>query len=204
MLDILVKGGWVMVPLFLCSVVAVAVTFERLFYFFSSRTDAEELLDNVKLALEQGNPLEAMQIVKKRRGPVAAVLAAGIAHYNRPFDEIEEHMETAAQQEVFKLERRLPILESIVGIAPLLGLLGTVLGIIDSFNVLAAMQGISQPAALSSGVAEALITTAAGLMIAIPTMAVYYFLSSLVDKAVAQMNRCSAEVLTVLSRSENT
>jgi len=200
MMDIVIKGGPVMIPLVLSSVVALAVGLERFIYLWRSRVDTEDLMDDIKLSLQQGKVLEAMQIAKKSRGPVAAILAAGIAHYDRPREEIRQHLEEVGAHELYKMERRMVVLDSIVTIAPLLGLLGTVTGIIRSFNVLAYMQGAHTPEELSLGIAEALITTAAGLIIAIPTMALYYYLSSLIDRNVAEMNRRSADLLYFLEK----
>ncbi len=203
MVDVIVRGGLVMVPLLLCSVLAVAVSLERVWFMVRARVDTEDLMEDVKLALAQGKVLEAMQIAKKSRGPVASVLSAGIAHYDREKEEIKERVEEVGKEEIFKMERRMNILDAIVTIAPLLGLLGTVTGIIKSFNVLGALEGIDQPAALSIGIAEALITTAVGLMIAIPTMAVYSYLNSLIDRNAAEMTKRTNELLDVLeSRGE--
>lgn len=203
MVDVIVRGGLIMVPLLLCSVLAVAVSLERIWFMVKARVDTEDLMEDVKLALAQGKVLEAMQIAKKSRGPVASVLSAGIAHYDRDKEEIKERVEEVGKEEIFKMERRMNILDAIVTIAPLLGLLGTVTGIIKSFNVLGALEGIDQPAALSIGIAEALITTAVGLMIAIPTMAVYSYLNSLIDRNAAEMTKRTNELLDVLeSRGE--
>ena len=91
--EIILRGGPLMIPLLLCSVFAVAISLERLWYLWRSRIDTEDLMDDVKLALQSGKVLEAMQIAKKSRGPVAAVIAAGIAYYDRPVPEIRQHME---------------------------------------------------------------------------------------------------------------
>ena len=110
-------------------------------------------MDDIKLAL-QGNP-GSYQIAKKTRGPVAAVLAAGIAHYDKDKQFIRERLEEVAHEEVFRMERRLGLLDAIITAAPLLGLLGTVTGIINSFQVIAAVGGLDDTLALSSGIAEA-------------------------------------------------
>ncbi|MGI6038364.1 MAG: MotA/TolQ/ExbB proton channel family protein [Limnochordia bacterium] len=198
MQEILIKGGPIMIPLVLCSVIAVAVSLERLIYFWRIRVDAEDLMDDIKLALQQDKLLEAMQIAKKARGPVAAMIAGGIAHYDRPREEIRQYLEEIGRHEVFKMERRLGILDVIVTISPLLGLLGTVTGIINSFNVLGAMRGAQSPESLSLGIAEALITTAFGLTIAVPAMAFYYYFQSLIDRHIAEMNRRSTELIYLL------
>lgn len=203
MLELIVSGGPVMIPLLLCSVVAVAVGLERIWYLLKTRIDAEDLMEDIELSLGQGKVLEAMQLARKSRGPVAAILSGGIAYYDREDEEIKQHMEEIGKQEIYKMEKRMSILDVIIGVAPLLGLLGTVVGIIKSFNILAALEGISQPAALSTGIAEALITTAAGLIIAIPTMVVYTYLNSIIDHNVVEMNKRSKELIEILgSRGE--
>lgn len=201
MLDIIVLGGPLMIPIVLCSVVALAVTLERWWYLHRCSIDTDDLMDDIKLAVQAGKYLEAMQIAKRSRGPVAAVVAAGIAYYDRDQEELRNHMDEVGQFEVVKLERRIPVLELIVAVAPMLGLLGTVTGLIDSFNVLAALQGLGEPTALSAGVAEALITTAAGLFVAIPTMIANSFLSNRIDRLVADMNKRESELFNVLMES---
>lgn len=198
MLRIFVLGGPVMIPLLLCSIFALAIGIERLWYLLRSRIDTDDLLEDIKLSLGQGKVLEAMQIAKKSRGPVAAVLATGIAHYDQEREEIQQHMSSVGQEEIFKMEKRLGALDLIVTLSPLLGILGTVTGIIDSFNVMGAMEGVTQASALSIGIAQALITTAAGLSIAIPTMALASYLNGIVNSQVADMSRKSTELLNVL------
>ncbi|NMA61105.1 MAG: MotA/TolQ/ExbB proton channel family protein [Firmicutes bacterium] len=203
MLKVFVLGGPVMIPLLLCSIFALAIGIERLWYLSRGRIDTDDLLEDIKLSLGQGKVLEAMQTAKKARGPVAAVLAAGIAHYDRDREEIKEHMQAVGQEEIFKMERRMSGLDVIVMMAPLLGILGTVTGIIKSFNVMAALEGVQQAAAISSGIAEALITTAAGLIIAIPTMALTAYLNGIINAQVADLNKRGTELLNVLdSRGE--
>jgi len=199
MLDILVKGGPVMIPLLFCSVLAVAVALERLWYLYSTRVDSEDLMDEVKLALSQGKLLEAVQIAKRSRSQVAALVATGIAYSDRPREELKEVLDEVGRAEVYKMERRLVILDLVATVSPLLGLLGTVTGIIRTFNVIGALQGLGSPQDLSLGIAEALITTAAGLVIAIPTVALYQWISSIIDRRVEEMNRRSGELLEALA-----
>jgi len=197
MLDLIIRGGPVMIPLLLCSVLMVAVSLERLVYLLRCRVDTEDLMDDIKLALQQGKILEAIQIAKKTRGPVAAVLAAGIAHYDKDKQFIRERLEEVAYEEVFRMERRLGLLDAIITAAPLLGLLGTVTGIINSFQVISAVGGLDDTLALSSGIAEALITTATGLIIAIPGTLIYSYLSGLIDRIVVDINKRSSELLAI-------
>ncbi|MBI2914933.1 MAG: MotA/TolQ/ExbB proton channel family protein [Firmicutes bacterium] len=198
MLDIVVKGGPVMIPLIFCSILAVAVGLERLWYMYSSGTDTEEFMDEVRAALSNRRFYEAEEMARREKGPVPAVVAAGISQYERGKEEIRRRMEEAGRDEIYKMQRGLVVLDAVVTIAPLLGLLGTVTGIIKSFRILSAMQGLAEPSMLSSGIAEALIATATGLIIAIPVMALYHYLSSQVEKRVAEMNKTSGELLEIL------
>lgn len=198
MIDWLVKGGPVMIPLLFASILAVAVTLERLWFLYSTRVDSEDLMDEVKLNINEGRLLQAVQIAKRARGQVATLIATGIAYSDLPLDELKERLADVGRDELYKMERRLIVLDSVATIAPLLGLLGTVTGIIKSFNVLGSMGSASSPQALSVGIAEALITTAAGLIVAIPSMIMYNWLSSIIDRRVADMNRRAADIIDVL------
>lgn len=199
MVDVIVKGGPLMIPLLILSVLAVAVSLERLWYLVRTRTDTEELMEDVKIYFHENKILEAMHMVKRARGPVAAILSAGIAFSDRPKEEIKEHIEEVGQAEVFNMERGLGLLGTIVAIAPLIGLLGTVTGIIRSFRVMGAFAGIEgNPQALSVGIAEALITTAAGLFIAIPSLAIYNWLSAQIERRVREMSRRALELTDLI------
>lgn len=199
MVDAIVKGGPVMIPLLFASVLAVAVALERLWYLYSTRGDSEDLMDEVRLNLNQGKLMQAVQVAKRDKSQVAALVATAIAYSDLPTEQLREKMEDVGRAELYKMERRLVMLDAIVTIAPLLGLLGTVTGIIQSFNVLAALEGMASPQALSVGIAEALITTATGLIVAIPAMAVYHWISGIIDRRVADMNRRSAEILEIVT-----
>lgn len=203
MLDVIIKGGPLMIPLLVLSVLVVAVSLERFWYLYKTRSDPEEIMDEVRLNLEEGKPLEAMHTAKQSRGPVASIIAAGIAYSDRDKEALREHLEEVGQDEVFRMERGLGLLGSIVTIAPLIGLLGTVTGIIRSFRVLGAFEGVtSNPAALSVGIAEALISTAAGLFVAIPAMAIHNWIASTVERRVRDMNRKAMELIDLLDRKE--
>ena len=191
-------GGPVMYPLLLVSVLAVAITLERAWYFARLGKDREELMDEMRTFLAEGRLLEAMQLIRRHNGPTAAVLAEGLAAWGRPVEEIRERMERVGQEEVVKMEARLAWLDAIVTGAPMLGLLGTVTGIIRSFRILSQLQGIDSPSALSAGIAEALITTAAGLIIAIPVLFAYVYFSSLVDRRVATLNRVTSRFVQMV------
>lgn len=199
-MDVLVKGGPVMVPLGVVSVLAVAISLERFWYFARLRERSDHLMDELRILVHEGRLLEAMQVIRKANGPTAAMLAEGLAAWDRPLDEIKVRIERVGQEEVRKMEARMAWLDAIVTGAPMLGLLGTVTGIIRAFRVLAEMEGV-EPSHLSAGIAEALITTAAGLIIAVPVLFVYVYLSGVIDRRVSELNRVSAEFLQLLSET---
>nr|WP_092072799.1 MotA/TolQ/ExbB proton channel family protein [Dendrosporobacter quercicolus]NSL48883.1 MotA/TolQ/ExbB proton channel family protein [Dendrosporobacter quercicolus DSM 1736]SDM50088.1 outer membrane transport energization protein ExbB [Dendrosporobacter quercicolus] len=171
MLEILIKGGWVMAPLGLCSIVAGAVIVERFFYFrkIKAANQAEEV---IKL-IGKGNTDDAKLLVRGGKIPLLKVLAAGIEHRLQAV----AAMEAAAIVEIAKMKRGFPVLDTIITLSPLLGLLGTIIGMISSFQVMA-IGGMGQPHAVTGGVAEALIATATGIGVAIVSLIPYnYFLS---------------------------
>lgn len=188
-----------MYVLLACSVVALTIALERLYNLLRAQNDADKLIGAVKRHLNQGRFLEALKFAKQERGPIAAVLAAGIQNYGRDLNEVERNMNLVAEQELYRMRKRLPALQIIATISPLLGLLGTVTGEIKVFNVLGQLQGVSDPVAMSSGIAEALLTTAYGLIIAIPVSVIYSYLDSLVVKNVTSMNRAMAEILDIFA-----
>ncbi len=188
-----------MYVLLACSVVALAIALERLYNLLRAQNDADKLIGAVKRHLNQGRFLEALKFAKQESCLIAAVLAAGIQNYGRDLNEVERNMNLVAEQELYRMRKRLPALQIIATISPLLGLLGTVTGEIKVFNVLGQLQGVSDPVAMSSGIAEALLTTAYGLIIAIPVSVIYSYLDSLVVKNVTSMNRAMAEILDIFA-----
>lgn len=201
MLETLAKGGPVMIPLGLCSVLALAVFLERCWYFWRTRSDTESVIAALREPLAHGNYLEALHVAKQAPGPTAGLLSAGIAYADRGRDQMHEHLELAGRTQVQRMEKGLQLLATITTISPLLGLLGTVTGIIRSFRVLSALQGIEGPSALSAGIAEALITTAFGLIIAIPSAAAYDWFSVIIDRRVQEMNRAGNQVMDIVSEA---
>lgn len=201
MLDAFFKGGPVMYPILLCSVVALAIVIERLIVLLRRNADPDELIEDIKYAVDAGRIIEGVQIAKRSRSPISSLIIAALTNTGKPRREIEEVVQAAGEQEVRRLEKNMQILELVITIAPLLGLLGTVTGIISSFNVLGALAGVSDPALLSLGIAEALITTAAGLIVAIPTQAMYTYLYGLIDRHIAVMSRKSLDIVALAACS---
>lgn len=171
MLELIVKGGWAMAPLLLCSLASVTVSVER--WLFFSRQAAPQTEAQALALLKQQQFSQVETLGRQKSSPLLRVLAAGLEENNHA----AKAMEAAALAEIARLKQGLPILDTIITISPLLGLLGTILGMIDSFQIMAG-QGLSQPHAVTGGVAEALIATAAGITIAAASLLPYnYFLS---------------------------
>ncbi|WP_408956072.1 MotA/TolQ/ExbB proton channel family protein [Natroniella sp. ANB-PHB2] len=200
MFEILRQGGITMIPLLLCSIISLAVSLERLIYLKKAKGNNFRLIKKVKLMIDNGKIGEAKSILQEARGPVAGMLLEGIKYYGKKKYEIQDYLEIAGNNQIKKLEKRLRVLDFIATVSPLLGLLGTVLGIIDSFNILAGAEGLSSPGAISVGVSQALVSTAVGLMVAIPTMMLYTYLVSLVEARAEEMNRWTLDLVEILSQ----
>jgi len=187
-ISVVVKGGIIMIPLMLCSLISLALTIERILFWskLKSREVFHEILDHV----EKGEFDQALKLGKSSQQPIARVMAAGIAHRNPA---PAKAMEAAAQAEIPVLKRRLGVLDTIVTLAPLLGLLGTVVGMIGSFDVMADV-GKGQPHAVTGGVAEALIATATGLLIAILTLISYNYFTARAEREMDQMEHFSSSL----------
>lgn len=200
MLEFIKQGGPTMYPLLLCSVAGLAIALERLFYFMRNRNNSSRLFKKVELFITEGEVTRAAHELKNERGPVARVISAGLSRYGSDRKTIEEFIRVAGEQEIHKMEKHLGYLEIIATVSPLLGLLGTVLGIIDNFNILAATAGIAAPAQLSSGIASALISTAVGLVIAIPALVIYAYFVNVVEANTKEMSKWAIELLDLLNQ----
>jgi len=194
----LVRGGPVMAPLIVCSVVSVAVTVERWMAVRAALADTSDLWQKVEDFVRCGEADKALALCEAEAGPVAAVLAAGIANRKLGTEGAERAMVDRASAETRALTVRLSWLDTIITIAPLLGLLGTVTGMIRSFHVISSREGISTPTAITGGVAEALIATATGLAIAIFTLVCYNALNEKVKMVTAKMESVGTQFLNLL------
>ena len=178
------QGGPVMWPLLAFSVLGLAVAIERFFALRKAGVNVNEFLAKVRKALMVNRSLrDAVKICEQYQGPVASVMKAGLLKFGQPKEDIEKTIENAALFEMGRLERGLSILATTANVAPLLGFLGTVTGMINSFDALAKV-GLSNPAAVAAGISEALITTAAGLFIAIPIQIIYNYYMARINKFV--------------------
>jgi biopolymer transport protein ExbB len=201
MLDIFEKGGFLMYPIFICSLIAVTIFFERMFYLKSIKNKSKKFVLRVKNLVKKGSIELAISTCRKSPTPISQIMLAGLMKFGRGRDEMKEAIEDSANQAIPVLERSLSTLSTIGNITPLLGLLGTVFGMVKAFNVIAVM-GVGKPEALAGGISEALLTTAFGLSIAIPTIVVYNYLSHRVDKLIRDMEINCVDLIDLLTYQE--
>jgi biopolymer transport protein ExbB len=199
MYQFVMKGGYLMYPIMICSILTLAILFERLFALRRSRIIPEKFIIEVSDLVRQQRMEDALTQCRLNNSSIARVLLAGISRHNKARHQVKEAIEDVGRLEAANLERFLTILGTIAGIAPLLGLLGTVTGMIKAFSVIS-QAGIGNPQMLAGGISEALITTAAGLTVAIPAFVFYKLLRSRVDKRVLRMERVSIEILDLIDQ----
>lgn len=197
--EFLLRGGWVMWPLFCCAIVSVAVMIERFIVLSRAGANGRTLIPELRRLLSAGHTAEALELCERQRGPVGALLAAGIRSRHLELSEIERVMEEEALLLTPHLHRRLTVLDTIITLSPLLGLLGTITGMINSFKVISVATGASASGAITGGVAEALIATATGLSIAIVTLPVYNHLTNRVNEILGQMEARGTQLLNILA-----
>ncbi len=199
----LLKGGPVMWPLFVCAIASVAVMIERYVGLRSAMRGGRGLVHQVRGALLEGRERAALSLLEIHGGPVARILTTAIKNADMDRPRLEHLIEEVAMEETPKLSRALGILDTVITVAPLLGLLGTVTGMIKAFQVVAISSGLSAPAAITGGVAEALIATASGLAIAIVTLVGYNYLTERVKSVVSDMELAATQIVNDLD-SRNT
>ncbi len=196
------QGGWVMWVLLVFSIIAVGVIIERWLVLHQAKINVNEFLAKLRKALIVNRSIrDAIKICEQYRGPLASIMKAGLLKYGEPKEDIEKTIETAALHEMGRLEKRLIWLSSTANVAPLLGFFGTVSGMIRSFDALAE-QGLSNPAAVASGISEALVTTAAGLLVAIPTQLAYNFFMNSINKSVRDIETSTNMLLETFGEME--
>ena len=188
MFELVKAGGLLMWPLLICSILSLAIILERLWFLRTRRVIPTQLVARVR-AWDEAGALDANILDKLRAGsPLGRILAAGLANRHQDREVMKESIEEVGRHEVHDLERFLNALGTIAVITPLLGLLGTVIGMIKVFEVITAL-GIGDPGVLAEGISEALITTATGLTIAIPSLMFYRYFRGRVEALVVTMER---------------
>jgi len=197
--DFVLKGGPVMIPIILCSFVALAVFIERLLSLRRRKVIPPEFVPGLKGVLgdepnDTSRRQKAIEYCTSNGSPIAAVCAAGIKRLGQPIELLERHIQDAGEREVLKLRKYLRILSVIASVTPLLGLLGTIMGMIAAFRTVAnSSESLGRTEVLAEGIYEAMITTASGLMVAIPALMLFHWISSKIDALASEMDRISVE-----------
>jgi biopolymer transport protein ExbB len=197
----ILKGGPMMVPILLCSFLVFAVIIERIMFLRTIGMNTRKFMGEISYSLKRNRADEAIEMCDKSRGPLPRVLKAGILKYDRPKSDIKEAIEDAALHEIPSIEKNIGILATIAQISPLLGLLGTVLGLVEIFQRIqenAAASLPSTPADLSSGIWEALIATVAGLVVAIPAVTAYNYFVNKVNYLIREMEISATDLVNIL------
>jgi biopolymer transport protein ExbB len=192
------KGGKFMWGLLFLSIVGVAVIIERAFTLHKARSDVRKLMEQVVGALKKGRLDEALDICANMRGPIPQILHAGLMRAKKGTEAVQKAIEIAGIIEMSFLERGLIILATVANVAPLLGFLGTVSGMVGAFEAIAQAEQVSAKL-VASGISEALITTMTGLMIAIPTQVAHNLFVQRIDRFVVEMEDSAAELVDVLA-----
>ncbi len=203
MVDTLMRGGLMMVPILLGSVLALTIIIERLWALQKNMIAPRPFINRMKEMLTQGQYSEALSACRENNTHMARVLAAGLEQQSRPRAEVVEALELAGRKEASNLSRWVGALGAIAALEPLMGLLGTVLGLINSFQEVEKLKVVGNPSVVASGVWQALITTAAGLVIAIPTYAMYRYFRSRISRMLMEMEDNAFQMVQMLTKHKD-
>lgn len=199
---VFLAGGPVMWPILLCSVFALAIILEKFWHLHKIKIDTREFLSNILDKMKHHRIKEALEICDNTQSPISHILKAGILRYDRARPQIKEAIEDASLYEVPRLEKNLSTLATIAHISPLLGLLGTVTGMVRCFQTIQAKATSFNPVSpgdLAGGIWEALLTTVAGLIVAIPTFVVYNYLVNRINNFILEMEKAATELVNFLT-----
>jgi len=196
-LELVQSGGWLMLPIMLCSVIALAIIGERFWALQTRRICPDNLVPEI-WQWAKNKQINARQLTALRNGsPLGSVLAAGLINLHHDREIMKDSIEDSGRHVVAELERYLNTLGTIAAITPLLGLLGTVIGMIKVFTAIT-VAGVGNPAVLAGGISEALITTAAGISVAIPTLMFYRFFRGRIDLLIITMEKEALKMVEIL------
>jgi biopolymer transport protein ExbB len=187
--NIIVKGGWVMVPIILGSIIALGLAIERGMLLWKTRLNAQSFAEGIFSLIAEGNFEAALERCAGTLSPLGRVFAAGLERRGRDAAEIESAMEHAGNDEVERLEKHMHLFMIIVGVEPMLGFLGTILGLIQAFMVWEQHAASITVDRLAAGIYQAMITTAGGLLVAIPFYIIYSIYTNRINSTAGQMNR---------------
>jgi biopolymer transport protein ExbB len=200
--QVFLAGGPVMWPILLCSIFAFAIILEKFWHLHKIKIDNQKFLADILDKMKHHQVKDALQICDNINSPIAHILKAGILKYDRSREQIKEAIEDASLYEIPKIEKNLSALATIAHVSPLLGLLGTVTGMVRCFQTIqmktVALHPVS-PGDLAGGIWEALLTTVAGLIVAIPTFVAYNYLVNQINSFILEMEKASTELVNFLT-----
>jgi len=196
------KGGVLMIPLFICSILSLAVIIEKLINLRTRRVLSPEILNVVKKYTSEGDIKLVKSVCRENKSLLARVILIVLDHRSMPYQRMKEEIENNIRQEIRSLEKYLGVLETIAAVAPILGLLGTVLGMIKVFSVITT-EGVGSAASLSGGISEALLTTAFGLSVAIPALICYNYFSRKSEDMILDIEDVTNTLITKLKAPED-
>ena len=199
MLDLINKGGWMMYPIFFCSIAALAIVLEKLIYCLWTKENYKTFLREIKKKISAKDIKGAIQFARLKHTALSRITVVYLRNIKRNQLVFEDILHRTGSQELRRLEQRLQVLAAIGHLTPLMGLLGTVLGMITCFEKIQSMGGQADVNALAGGISVALLTTAFGLIVAIPVMAVYHFFENLVNNRSDEMQYLISELNQILN-----
>ena len=203
MWELFLKGGWAMYPLIILLVLGVGIAIERLYNLGRAGINADEFFRSLEEVLRSSGPEKAAQLCAETRGPVASVIQAGLLRLNRGIDNVEKAIDNAGAVEMAFLERGMVWLSTVANLAPMIGFLGTVSGMIAAFSAIE-QAGDVEPSMVAGGISEALITTASGLIVGIIIQFLHNFFASRIDRIIADMQEYTAGFVDLLAEIGHT
>jgi len=203
MWELMVKGGWIMWPILACSIVAAILFLERVFHLHRAQIKQDDFLSGIYTIANRGNLAEAVSICDQTPGPVAHLVRIALLHSDESPEELKQTIAKAGLSEIPRLEKNLGGLLTIAQITPLLGLMGTVLGLIHVFMAMEQNAPLAEIGDLSAGIWQALTTTAMGICVAVPSFAAYNFLLSRVETITLDMEYAAEETFRFLAYDRN-
>lgn len=198
LLDLMIKGGYMMIPLYILFVLAVFIFVEKVITLRKASKSPKNLMDQVKILVQAGKVEQAKMLCQQEDTPVINMIQKGLERIGSPLKNIEVSIENVGKIEIYKLEKNLGLLATVAGAAPMIGFLGTVAGMIRAFIGVAQEEGMVSPKLLSTGIYEAMITTATGLVVGIIAYLGYNYLVTQVSKLVHSMEYSSIEFIDLL------
>lgn len=199
-LDLTIKGGWIMIPILILSILAVYIFVERYMAIMRAKKEDSMFMQNIKTAIHSGDIEKALELCRAQDTPVARMIEKGVLRIGRPLNDVNAAIENVGKLEVFELEKGLPTLATVAGAAPMIGFLGTVMGMIRAFYDMANVEGGNlNVSLLSNGIYTAMVTTVAGLIVGIIGYLGYNILVAKVDNVVNLLELRTTEFMDLLN-----